>query len=50
MKAKTMLKRYAAETDCDTKDRMMLIIGDGITIRDSAKSLGKSTLVGLQVA
>ena len=45
MKTKTMLKRYAAEKDCNVKDRMMLIIRiqrDGITIRDSAKSLGKS--------
>ena len=49
MKIKTMLKRYAAETDCDTKDRMMLIIRvkrDGITMRDSAKSLGKSASWG----
>ena len=40
-----MLKRYAAETDCNIKDRMMLIIRvkrDRITIKDSAKSLGKS--------
>ena len=45
MRIKTMLKRYAAETDCNIKDRMMLIIRvkrDGITIKDSAKSLGKS--------
>ena len=37
-----MLKRYAAEKDCDVKGRMMMIIRvqrDGITIRDSAKSL-----------
>ncbi len=49
MKIKTMLKRYAAETDCKIKDRMMLIIRikrDGITIRDSAKSLGKSASWG----
>ena len=45
MKIKTMLKRYAAENDCNVKDRMMLIIRiqrDGITIRDSAKSLWES--------
>ena len=49
MKIKTMLKRYAAENDCNVKDRMMLIIRiqrDGITIRDSAKSLGKSASWG----
>ena len=49
MRTKTMLKRYAAETDCDVKDRMMMIIRvqrDGITMRDSAKSLGKSASWG----
>ena len=41
MKHKTMLKRYTAETDCKTKDRMMLVIKvvhEGATIDDAAKS------------
>ncbi len=49
MKIKTMLKRYAAEKDCNVKDRMMLIImikRDGATMSDAAKSLGKSPAWG----
>ena len=49
MKHKTMLKRYAAETDCKTKDRMMLVIKvvhEGATMGDAAKSLGKSARWG----
>ncbi len=40
-----MLKKYAAETDGDVKDRMMLIIKikrDGMNVREAARSLGKS--------
>ena len=49
MRHKTMLKRYAAETDCKTKDRMMLVIKvvhEGAAIDDAAKSLGKSARWG----
>ena len=48
MKHKTMLKRYTAEIDCKTKDRMMLVIKvvHGATIDDAAKSLGKSARWG----
>ena len=45
MRYKTMLKRYAAETNGKIKDRMMLIIKikrDGMDIRETARSLGKS--------
>ena len=51
MKTKTMLKRYAAEKDCNIKDRMMLIIRvecDGIAISNAAKSLGKSQAWGFK--
>ena len=49
MKHKTMLNRYAAETDSGTKDRMMPVIKvkyDAMDIRDAAKSIGKSGLWG----
>ena len=45
MRYQTMLKRYAAETKGNVKDRMMLIIKikrDGTDIHEAAKSLGKS--------
>ena len=45
MRCKTMLKKYAAETNSRIKDRMMLIIRikrDGMDIRKAARSLGKS--------
>ena len=40
-----MLKRYTAETNSKTKDRMMLIIKikrDGMDTREAVRSLGKS--------
>ena len=45
MRHKTMLKKYAAETNSKIKDRTMLIIRiecDGMDIREAARSLGKS--------
>ena len=45
MRCKTMLKKYAAETNSRIKDRMMLIIRikrDGMDIHKAARSLGKS--------
>ena len=53
MRWKTMLKRYAVETNSKVKDRMMLIIKikrDGMGIREAARSLEKSDSWGVQVA